>query len=246
MVAQRVEFETSSSVVLQQSVVGGTFTGAEVGRASVTQGAGNAAVTFKARFLGTYANPAAEAYQVALVTPAGATQRYARFDPGANLLLIQAKAGDTANDVAALVNGDDRLPIACSPGGTGAGVAVAFAAVGLTGGLDPVVVRNHQFKFAAQTTGGLFFFDQGGNVVVRQVEAAFGGVVPWTLTLVNLDEGLTPIGAEDVLVVGATSAAFVLLDQGIVLAPLRALRLNAASTGVARVVVHREPNFPHA
>jgi hypothetical protein len=128
-------------------------------------------------------------------------------------------------------------------GGTGAGVVVPANAT-LAGAIDPTIVRNTRYSFSPVGNGGLFSFDQGGNVVVRQFEAKLSASVAWTLTIVNLDEGLREDTSTEVQVAGNTGTDVFISNLGLVLSPLRALKFYASAQGVARIVGHRDPNFP--
>ena len=245
----RVDFDLSSSLVLQQTISGtGAFDGTEVGRAVLTLGAGNSAVTFKARKLGTDFN----GFTVRMVDPQQDNPaEIVKFDPSTNRLeVFLRKAGgvvtSTATQVASAVSSKDVI-VTAAYGGTGAGTVAAGSGV-LAGAIDPEVARNVLFKFTpiADVSGGRFTFDQTGNILVRQFEAKLGASVAWTLEIITLDEGLREIAAETILYSGATAQTVMLVNVNLVLSPLRALKFSAASTGVARLVCHKEPNFPLA
>lgn len=254
----RVDFDTSTSVILQHTVTSaGTFTGVEQSRAAYTSGSGTSQVIFRAKKLGADYN----GYKVRLIDPgANNASEIVKFDPGIpnpseltsytpddNRLdvILKSSGGSitsTAASVAAAVQAASRVPITCAYGSTGAGVVVPAAFV-LAGGVDLTVVRNTQFK-SSSTVGGLFFFGQTGNILVRQFEALLNTSTAWTLSVVNLDEGYNEIAAETVQVTAATGTNVCLTNLNLVLSPLRALKFASATYGVARAVAHKEPNFP--
>ena len=254
----RVDFDTSSSIVLQHTVTSaGSFTGVEQGRAAYASGSGTSQLIFRAKKLGADYN----GYKVRLIDPGrDNASEIVQFDPGipnpseltsyspdANRLdVILASSGgsitSTATSVAAAVQAYTRSPITATVGSTGAGVVVPAAFV-LAGGVDPTVVRNTQFKLTS-TAGGLFFFGQSGNILIRQFEAVLSTSGAWTLHVVNLNEGYSEISSESVQVAGATDRDVFLPNLNLVLSPLRALKFETARYGVARVVAHKEPNFP--
>jgi hypothetical protein len=254
----RVDFDTSSSIILQHTVTSaGTFTGVEQSRAAYISGSGTSQLIFRAKKIGADYN----GYKVRLIDPGSDNpSEIVKFDPGipnpseltsytpdANRLdVILASSGgsitSTAASVAAAVQAYFRSPITCAYGSTGAGVVVpdAFA---LAGGVDLNVIRNTQFKSSA-VAGGLFFFGQSCNILVRQFEAKLAASVAWTLSIVNLDEGYNEISAETIQVATATDTNVFLNNLNLVLSPLRALKFEASSYGVARAIAHKEPNFP--
>lgn len=242
-------FDTSTSLVLQQLLSGtGVFDGTEVGRAALTLGAGNAAVIFRSRQLGADFN----VYVVKMMDPGRDTPGIVvTWDPNYNILNVVVKrtAGvisSTAAQIAAAVQAKGFV-VTADYGGTGADVVVPASGT-LSGGLNPTIYRNVQYKFApaAHVNGGRFSFDQAGNLLIRQFEAKLSASVAWTLELINLDEGLREITADTVLFQGSTSQNIIIPNMNLVLSPLRALKFSAAAQGVARVVAHKEPNFPFA
>ena len=241
----RVDFDTSTSLVIQHTVAGSaTFNGASVGRAFLTLGSGNSAVTFRARKIGTDFN----GYKVCMIEPPqdNPSERVA-FDPNDNRLdvilrKVSGTVSSTSAQVAAAVQAAGYI-VTAAYGGTGAGTVVPAAGV-LASGIDPTVVRGTQYKFATAGNGGGFSFYQVGNVLLRQFEAKLTSSTAWTLSIVNLDEGLIEIAGETVQIAGATGTDVFLSNMNVVLAPLRALKFVSAIQGVARVVGHKEPNFP--
>jgi hypothetical protein len=81
-------------------------------------------------------------------------------------------------------------------------------------------------------------------VVVRQFEAKLSASVAWTLSIVNLDEGLREDTATEVQVAANTGTDVFISNLGLVLSPLRALKFSASAQGVARIIGHKDPNFP--
>lgn len=241
----RIDFDTSSCLVLEHIVSGvAVFNGSSVGRAAVTSGIGNSAVVFRARKLGTDFN----GYKINLINPGrDNASEVVTFDPGDTRLnvVLRYAAGavtSTSAQVATAVQ-TAGLELTATYGGTGAGVVVP-ATTALTGAIDPTIVRNTRYSFSPAGNGGFFSFDQGGNVVVRQFEAKLSASVAWTLTIVNLDEGLREDTATEVQVAGNTGTDVFISNLGLVLSPLRALKFSASAQGVARIIGHKDPNFP--
>jgi hypothetical protein len=199
---------------------------------------------FRARRLGTDFN----GYKVNLINPWRDTaSEIVTFDPGDSRLdvVLRYSLGSvtsTSAQVAAAVQAKNVI-VTATYGGTGAGVVVPANAT-LAGAIDPTIVRNTRYSFSPVGNGGLFSFDQGGNVVVRQFEAKLSASVAWTLTIVNLDEGLREDTSTEVQVAGNTGTDVFISNLGLVLSPLRALKFYASAQGVARIVGHRDPNFP--
>lgn len=255
----RVDFDTSSSVILQHTVTStGTFTGVEQSRAAYTSGSGTSQLIFRAKKLGADYN----GYKVRLIDPGrNNSAEIVKFDPDipnpseltsytpdANRLdvILKASGGSitsTAASVAAAVQAFSRSPITCAYGSTGAGAVVPDAFV-LAGGVDLTVVRNTQFKSSSTAAGGFFFFGQSGNILVRQFEAVLHTNKAWSLSVVNLDEGYNEIAGETVVVASGTDTDVFRGNLNLVLGPLRALKFVTDTFGVARAVAHKEPNFP--
>jgi hypothetical protein len=241
----RVDFDTSTSLVIQQTVTGSaTFDGSSAGRAFLTLGSGTSAVTFRARKLGTDFN----GYKVAMIAPPqdNPSERVS-FDANDNRLdivlrKVSGSVTSTAAQVAAAVQAAGCI-VTAAYGSTGAGTIVPATGV-LASGIDPTVVRNTQYKFAPTGNGGGFNFYQSGNVLLRQFEAKLTASTAWTLSIINLDEGLSEIAGETVQIAGATDTDVFLTNINVVVSPLRALKFVTATQGVARVIGHKEPNFP--
>ena len=127
----RVEFDPSSSLVLQQALTGtSVFDGTDVGRASLTLGAGDAAVTVKAKHLGTHYNGTT----VRLIgTGSEAPTETVFYDQVDNRIdVFLRKSGgsviSTPLTVAAAIQARG-IPFTASAGGAGTGTVVAATGV---------------------------------------------------------------------------------------------------------------------
>jgi len=242
----RVRYDLASISVLQQTISGtGVFNGAEVGRASRAFGAGAAALTFRARFLGVDGN----ALKVALVNSGGTRNKTTvKLEGDTHKVLLRATVGvidATADEVADAVNTSD-LPFWCHPGGTDPVVAAAVQT--FAGGLDPAARYESQYRLSAATNanGGLFFFDHEEPVLVREVSGnlSLGGDTPVSIEVVPLTAGLEPISNEAVVVHAETVAALqptFCFSEQFVLPRGMALRVNCNDQGRVRVLFHRVP-----
>jgi hypothetical protein len=241
----RVDYDTSSSIVVEQIVGGVTvFDGSAIGRAALSTGAGNSEVIFRARKQGADFN----GYKVRMIDPGIDTPaEIVTFDPGDTRLdvVLRKAAGaitSTAIQVATAVQRAGHI-VTAAYGGNGTGTVAATAGT-LTGAIDPTVVRNSRYTFSPAGNAGLFTLDQTGNVLIRQFEAKLSASVAWTLTVINLDEGYREDASSAVQVANNTGTDVYIGNLNLVLSPLRALKFAAAAQGVARVVAHKEPNFP--
>jgi hypothetical protein len=61
-------------------------------------------------------------------------------------------------------------------------------------------------KYATDTKGGLFDFEQSEPIVVHNVMADFGGSVTYSLYVVNLDANGAVIAGESLLITSGTAA----------------------------------------
>lgn len=238
--------DASVSALLQHSISGtGNFTGVEVGRAYRTLGALGAAVTVKARELGSESN----AYHVQFVDPGGVvpTTQARWVDPTHLKVYLRRNAGGllaTADEVAAKINAMPDPRVVAVAAGTDPVVAIADAA--LAGGLNAAQVgAEYRMTPAANVSGGLFFFGNEDSVDVIQVVGRFpglGGSVTVKLQVVSLGPGYEPIEAEaftffTATVDGTTPDFF--CDKRPLMGPRQAVRVVAAAPGVVQVVVRR-------
>lgn len=242
----RVQFDTSVSSVFQHVLAAGNFTGKELSRPTLTHGSGNYQLIFRSKNLGNWMDD-----QKVELSKGSSTATIVRYDSTLKTLFISAKASGglytaTAAEIAAKVQEIvNDCPILCTYGGTGGAVPLAdlnsaFAAVA-----DPVNRRNVIYAFSHATAdGGLFCFNNYENLIIKHFEAKLGASVAWTLKVVHLDEGMLELTGEDTLLASGTGAnVFVPLDY--CLHPLRALKFEAATTGLARVIAHREAPHPN-
>ena len=237
-----VPLETSSYLTLQHTLsAAATFDGTVLGRPTVTLGVGDAALTFNAKHLGSDFNDAV----INLIDPKVATSsEVVRYDPGSKILNVYLRTfagsvSSTAAQVAAAVQAATvpPCPITACYGGDGTGTVVP-ASDALADGADPEVVRNTRFNFSSDSAGGGFDFgNRNRSVVVRQFLAQLHTATAWTLSLINMDEGLTEIAAETVQIAESSSSTVALLDLNLVLGPLQALKFVSNTYGVASALV---------
>lgn len=237
-----VLLETSSYLTVQHILsAAATFNGVVLGRPTTTLGMGDAALTFSAKHLGADFNGAI----VNLIDPMMATSsEVVRYDPGSQILnvYLRTSAGSvssTAAQVAAAVQAAmiPPCPITACYGGDGTGTVVPASNV-LADGADPEVVRNTRYSFASVSGGGGFDFgNRTRSVKVHQFLAQLHAATAWTLSVVNMDEGLMEIAAETVQIAGSSGDTVVLLDLNLILGPLQALKFVSNTYGVASALV---------
>lgn len=252
----RVTFDFSRHATLSHILTGtAEFNAtAELGRATATVGAANAATRVAAGQLGTYANGA-----TFLVWSAGGSVE--RVERDGRQLRVGKRTGGTALQLAAAINNmaDDprvyrsveladaitqalrgnhpspdaktlpRLDIgADNAGGTGADAAATGLGT-LAGGVDSTLAGpNHHEYGAAAGNGGLFVFDHSEPLVLVQLAAYLSGSAAWTLTLRPLTPARGDLGTP-VAVAGATSATALVLDKPVVIPPGWGLGFAAAA-----------------
>lgn len=231
-----VIYETSAPIQVQHFSDTG-FGSAEVGRAQVDLGG----LRFRAKHPGTDANNV-EVQLARSLRPGEAVKVFQdRW-----LLAVFYAPGATCAEVAANVNAA-RGALAVASALTPAAAAPSSVSADLAGGLDPVVVRGVHHKYAAPLggEGGRFYFGQGRNQYVTQVEGTFALAAPREVRVevLNLDEGLEPIPGEASTVycttVDPAEATFVVTDVRLQLLPGRAVRVACAAPGTVRVQVQQ-------
>lgn len=93
-------------------------------------------------------------------------------------------------------------------------------------------------KYATDTKGGLFYFEQNEPIIVHHILADFGVAVTYTFTVVNLDAADAVIAGETIILATGTAATFSLTTP-LVLGTKQAIRLitsgGAGATKVCRV-----------
>jgi len=72
---------------------------------------------------------------------------------------------------------------------------------------------NGMTKFATDTKGGLFNFEQTEPIVVHNVMADFGGSIPYNVYIVNLDANGAVISGESMLYASGTAATLSLTSR---------------------------------
>jgi hypothetical protein len=142
----------------------------------------------------------------------------------------------------------------------GTDVVSAAAAANLTGGLNPVAGPDGSTRFTwtytTNTSGGLFYFENTDDLIVRELEALFtvgvGGSHTVTFSKVNLNSALEVISGESIpcfVWESLTTARPDIAenDVRIILHPFQALMVttSTALTGLVRVGVRREAHFPY-
>jgi hypothetical protein len=92
---------------------------------------------------------------------------------------------------------------------------------------------NGMNKYATDTKGGLFDFEQSEPVIVHNILADFGGSVTYTVYIVNLDAAGAVIPGESLLLATGTGALLNLALQHIVLGSKQALQLTTTGATAA-------------
>lgn len=232
--------DLSAPSVLQHNLTAGTFTGVELGRASLTLGAGSSTLVFKAVELGAPSN----AWTVRVVQPRvpGPLGVIVREN---SITIAPAFDGSaitsTAAQVAAQINALERLRgfiCAHTPTGSGAGLVAPNSGT-LSGGADPAL-GSYTRRYTSGTAGGLLYFDQKQPIELFSIEGAFGASVAYTVKLVKFDQ-CWDSGAEDLQIMGATAASMFQTFTNLVIPPGRAIKIVAPSTGFVRAVVRNTP-----
>lgn len=232
--------DLSSPSVLQHTLTAGTFTGVELGRASLTLGAGSSSLVLKSPELGAAGNGLAIRISQPIVagTLGVAVQE-------SNIVVVPAFDGSaitsTAAQIAAAINDHARLKgrlVAYTPTGSGAGLIAAGAGV-LAGGSDPAS-GSYTRRYTSGVAAGLLYFDQKQAVEVLSIEGVFGASVAYTVKLVKFDL-CWDSGAEDLQIMGATAASMFQTFTNLVIPPGRAIKIAAPSTGFVRAVVRNTP-----
>jgi hypothetical protein len=232
------QFDLAGLQILQHTATVG-FTGVELNRPSLTLGAGASQLVFKALWLGDYPN----GFEVRLVDPGNSSALALNYDAaGRRLLVVLAHDGvavtSTAAQVAAAVNaitapfGVGTVIRAATPTGGGSGVVVP--ATGVLAGGTPLTLGSTVRLTGANA--GLFFFRQLGPVEFVSFEFALGASVPYVLSAVTYDN-LAEVPAETVVLFSGTAQNRFQALENIVLSRGRALKFEAATTGVVRIGV---------
>lgn len=263
----RVTFDFSRPATLSHILSGTAVFNAtaELGRATATVGAADAATRVAAAQLGGHANG-----ETFLVWAAGGGTE--RIERDGRQLRAGKRAAGTALQLAAAINavaddprvyrsveladsitqalrGNNPTPAAKTlprldlgaDNGSGTGADPAATGTGtLAGGLDSTLAGpNHHEYGAAVGNGGLFVFDHSEPLVLVQLAAYLSGSAAWTLTLRPLTPARGDLGTP-VAVAGATSATALVLDKPVVIPPGWGLGFAAAAVqGRAYVTVRR-------
>ena len=236
----KIEYDATGSIIVQQTA-GTSFTAAtHTDRAQATYGT----ITLTARQPGTDTNN-----MVVRFTSIGGQVRVDMCEAATlNVLKTVVSINTTEGSVASAINAGLSAYVRASTSVPAA--AVASGSATLTGGADPTIVGNSQFKYPSVASCGLFYFDQRENYVITQIEGVFTVAAPTTLSidLVNLDEGLRPITTETgPLYTGSMTVAVpgvTISDVKFQLMTFRALRVQISAPGVVRVQVRREAPQP--
>lgn len=91
---------------------------------------------------------------------------------------------------------------------------------------------NGMNKYATDTKGGLFDFEQSEPIVVHNVMADFGGSVTYSLYVVNLDGAGAVISGESMLVTSGTGATLSYVSR-LTLGPKQAVQLITSGATAA-------------
>jgi hypothetical protein len=95
-------------------------------------------------------------------------------------------------------------------------------------------VQNGMTKFATDTKGGLFNFEQNEPIVVQQILANLGTSIAYQVSIVSLDSAGVVIAGESLLLASGT-AATVSLTPKIMLGVGQAIQLTTTGATVTMV-----------
>ncbi len=249
------------SYTIQQIVTGtGVFDGTHQGLASLSIGSGGSEVRISAKLYGTTANSLTVAFTDA---GAGQTVPSSVVTKVGTAISVKLKrtAGAitaTADEVATRINAVANGVICAVAGGTDL-VSVASAA-NLTGGLDPTPGPDGSSRFTweydTNTNGGLFYFENAEDLIVREIEAKFtigmGGSYSVVFSKVNLNSALEVVSTESIpcFVWDSLTTArpdIAENDIRIILHPYQAISVTTSADlpGLVRIGVRREAHFPY-
>ena len=264
--------QSGQSFMVQQSVsgVGGTFSGAEYGRAKgrfplgAAPGA-NTVVCVSAKLYGVASN----VYTLSMFDNGAGTNVLATtvqlLGNEARVTLRRTSGGGiqaTAAEVATAIN-SANLPIAAWYEGNGNGVVAAQSALpignlaqGFNASLRGPNANQFIWSLPATTPGGFFYFENQEPIMVFQFESLFNsvGVGPETVTVsrANLNPNLEVIAGETIpvfvwnnLTTSRPDISF--SDVGIILQPQQALLVAVTNnlTGVARFDLRKTAGYPY-
>jgi hypothetical protein len=91
---------------------------------------------------------------------------------------------------------------------------------------------NGMNKYATDTKGGLFDFEQSEPIVVHNVMADFGGSVTYSVYIVNLDDAGAVLAGESMLVTSGTAASLSYVSR-LTLGPKQAVQLITSGASAA-------------
>jgi hypothetical protein len=236
----KIEYDATGSIIVQQTA-GTNFTAATyTDRAQATYGT----ITLTARRPGTDTNSTV----LRFTTVGGMVQVDLAAPVTGEVLKTVIATATTEAAVVSAINAGLSAYVRASTSVPAAVVATGSAT--LSGGTDPTIINNSQFKYPSAASCGLFYFDQRENYVITQIEGVFTVAAPTTLSidLVNLDEGLRPITTETgPLYTGSMTVAVpgvTISDVKFQLMTFRALRVQIGAPGIVRVQVRREAPQP--
>lgn len=242
-----METNTGGTECLQHNIPDtGTFTGEQLGYATLAVTNSGSTVNFCSLLPGTIGN----GFTVSLVDPrpVPCPVTTARMTSETDLqVMLKTNAGGTsitatAADVAAAVRAiRKRCPIVAATSDTG--VMAAASTTNLAGGVDPDTGPILSFTGTGGPNGGLFYFDQYLGLRVMQIEGVFSGSGTVAVNIVQVDSALNVVSGTAVTIYKAALSAlhdFCLTDKNIVVLPGMALQVVAPLQGLVRVYFRRE------
>jgi len=111
-------------------------------------------------------------------------------------------------------------------------------------GDSPLDAGNSMFKYAAQTAGGLFFWNTVEPLVCSQIHVDCGASADISIYLVNLDpttvntDSPTILSGETMTIEQATAAQFIALDEArfkTILLPFQGIQIVTTTSGAAQI-----------
>lgn len=247
---------------IQQRIVGGTFTGADYGRASVTLSAfagGTSQLRVKSRRYGVSSN----VYSIQLVDQGSgvtvslttvqlvgsAIKVTLRRDSVTGILATPQEVADAINAVT-----DYEFPVRAEIVGSGSPLASAVSATLLTGGLDPSVSGNNKVFLwdSGSTPQGFFHFENDfDSVIITQISFEFTSPPSADVVVYRMDltSAYSPIASrttkELVRPITGSTPDFSLSNWNLVVLPQQAIQVVFNAGGFVRIVGRKRGRFPY-
>lgn len=239
----------------------GVFNGTNFGKATLTLGAGISQVKFTSFLYGTNSNN----IKIQLLDEgAGVTRTSTAVEFTGSDFIIHLRRNPsmilaTADEVAAVVNeffNKQNGPVVAIGGGSG--IVVPTSPTFMSGGISPAInFGGSIFTFTRSNLNGGFFHLEnkpGTPLIVRDFEAKFqaSGSATVTFSRVNLNSNLEEIAGTSIPFyvwddLDVSKPDISVNDIRVLIQPFQAVKVecSASFTGLVRLNVRRESNFPY-